>query len=123
MMEMFMTPAVVHANMRVAMVCFAAGLMMIFIGRLVWKQNKPEYLPGYKKIENEDTKDTKEFSKLAGQAHVLGGIGLLMLSFPLNEERPDGTFATAMLIGCLIMVILGVARYMKAMKLIRRKKP
>ena len=37
---------------------------------------------------------------MAGQAHILVGFGLLLLSFPLNEMTPNPVFAIAALAGC-----------------------
>ncbi|MDO4804482.1 MAG: hypothetical protein Q4A32_06665 [Lachnospiraceae bacterium] len=107
----------VRENMRVAMLCFGAGLMFIFYGRYVWKYNKPDHIPGYTKREYEDT---HTFSRMAGQAHILVGVGLLLLSFPLNELTPNPVFAIAALAGCLVMVALGVVRYVQAIKSRRR---
>lgn len=106
-----------NPNMRVAMTCFGVGVLLMFFGWIVWKNVKPQYIPGYKKAENEDT---KTYCRLAGQAHMLGGAGLILFSFPLNEENPNGIFAIAMCICCFVMLGLAVARFRKAEKLRRR---
>lgn len=105
-------------TMRVAMVCFSAGVLLILVGWLIWKNNKPEYLIGYTKLPNEDT---KTYSRLAGQAHMIGGAGMVLLSLPLNEEHPNTIFAIAMLICSIILIVLAFVRYGKAQKSRRKK--
>ena len=104
--------------MRVAMICFFAGVLLILVGWLIWKNNKPEYLVGYKKIEHEDT---RIFAKLAGQAHMLGGAGMVLLSFPLNDESPDPVFAVSMLVCSLVLIVMAFIRYRQALKSRRKK--
>ena len=104
--------------MRVAMICFFAGVLLILVGWLIWKNNKPEYLVGYKKIEHEDT---RTFAKLAGQAHMLGGAGMVLLSFPLNEESPNPVFAVSMLVCSLVLIVMAFVRYRQALKSRRKK--
>ena len=104
--------------MRVAMICFFAGVLLILVGWLIWKNNKPEYLVGYKKVEHEDT---RTFAKLAGQAHMLGGAGMVLLSFPLNEESPNPVFAVSMLVCSLVLIVMAFIRYRQALKSRRKK--
>ncbi|HAE45330.1 MAG TPA: hypothetical protein DCG37_07040 [Lachnospiraceae bacterium] len=106
-----------NPNMRVAMMCFGVGVLLMFLGWIVWKNVKPQYIPGYKKAENEDT---KTYCRLAGQAHMLGGAGLILFSLPLNEEDPNVIFVIAMCICCFVMLGLAVVRFRKAEKLRRR---
>lgn len=114
--SIFMTVGI-HENMRVAMVCFGAGLMFLFYGRYVWKYDKPDYIPGYTKREYEDT---KYFSKLAGQAHMLAGGAMLLLSVPLNEITPNPVVLIVSFIGCIVLIVMAILRYIKAIKSRRR---
>ena len=86
--------------MRVAMICFFAGVLLILVGWLIWKNNKPEYLVGYKKM---------------------GGAGMVLLSFPLNEESPNPVFAVSMLVCSLVLIVMAFVRYRQALKSRRKK--
>lgn len=108
----------VHLNMRVAMTCFFAGVLLIFVGWIIWKNIKPQYIPGYREVENEDT---KTYCRLMGQAHMIGGAGMVLFSLPLNEENPNKVFTIVMCICCFVMLGLAVARYLKAQKLRRKQ--
>ena len=102
-----------HPNMQVAMFCLGVGVFMIVIGRLMWKNGKPELMMGYKKKRGENK---KLYAKNLGRAVMFFGAGLIILSLPLNEVQPNRLFALACLILCFVNIGVAVYFYYRAEK-------
>ena len=52
---------------------------------------------------------------------MLGGAGMVLLSFPLNEESPNPVFAVSMLVCSLVLIVMAFVRYRQALKSRRKK--
>ena len=113
MTEPILMAAQMHPNMQVAMFCLGVGVFMIVIGRLMWKNGKPELMMGYKKKPGENK---KLYAKNLGRAVMFFGAGLIILSLPLNEVQPNRLFALACLILCFVNIGAAVYFYYKAEK-------
>jgi drug/metabolite transporter (DMT)-like permease len=113
MTEPILMAAQMHPNMQVAMFCLGVGVFMIVLGRLMWKNGKPELMMGYKKKPGENK---KLYAKNLGRAVMFFGAGLIILSLPLNEVQPNRLFALACLILCFVNIGAAVYFYYKAEK-------
>ena len=103
----------------VSMVCFAVAVMMVVFGRFIWKHKRADLIPRYQKIPGENT---AAYTRLTGQAMMVGGAGFFFLSIPLHSEEPDKYFALAMLILCLALLGVAFWIYTRAEKARRNSK-
>jgi hypothetical protein len=86
---------------------------MVLFGLYVWKQNKPDLIPGYKKKPGENT---ALYCEMVGKATIFFGIGLIILSIPLPLENPSKLFAVSCLVCCLVFVGIGLSLFCRAQK-------
>ena len=106
------------SNFHASMVCFAVALMMVFLGRFIWKHKRADLIPRYEKLPGENT---AAYTRLTGQAMMIGGAGFFFFFFPLHSEEPNKYFALAMLILCLALLGLALYIYSRAEKARRNK--
>ncbi|MBR3069222.1 MAG: DUF3784 domain-containing protein [Lachnospiraceae bacterium] len=102
----------------VSMLCFITGLLLIILGFYVRKTKKPDLLPGYKKLPNENTAG---YASLAGLALIFAGAAVFALSIHLGAEHPDAINAMLALFFCVVMLGAAVFIYTRAEKVRRRK--
>lgn len=98
------------------MFCFIAAVLLIWAGFQIWKRQKAEWLPGYKKKSGENT---AAYCAMAGKGVMLGGAGMFILSIPISQIEPNKYFALCCLLCCLVFIGMGVSLYIRAEKLFR----
>jgi uncharacterized membrane protein YfcA len=101
------------SNAQTGMYCLIIGIVLVLFGLYVWKQKKPDLIPGYRKKPGENT---ALYCEMVGKATILFGIGLIILSIPLPLESPSKTLAVSCLICCLVFIGLGISLFYKAQK-------
>lgn len=100
----------------VGMICFIAAIGLFVIGRMVWKKQKTNLIPGYKWKSGENT---AAYCEMVGKGMMLGGFGIFILSIPLYQTEPDKYFALCCLISCFAFLGMGIALYLRAEKYFR----
>lgn len=106
-----------YTNQDVSMVCFFSGILLMLVGLYVWIKKRPDILPGYKRVENENT---AAYARFFGQALMFAGAAVFVLSVPLHDENPDKGTAVMALFLCLVLLAAAMGFYILAVK-VRRK--
>lgn len=97
----------------VGLLCFVIAVVLIWAGFQIWKHEKTQWIPGYKKKIGENT---AAYCAMAGKGVILGGIGMFILSIPISQSEPDKFFALSCLLSCLVFIGMGVSLYLRAEK-------